>query len=614
MYGRLIRIDSLTLTAACLSTCVVAAAGCHGTISNQDDPQGAGGRTGTGSVNGGGGQGAPGGAAGVGDPDAGAAGIGDPGAGGAGVVAPPSALPAESACTSNAQAPRMLRRLSAPQFDATIRSIFGDTTQSAPVAAVFSDPVVLGFSVDANALLVQGLNASQLMDNAEAVAAWAVANNKLSQFATCTTHDTTCGQKFIQGFGRRAFRTTLASTDARIAAYNNLFMAESSFSNGAQAVMAAMMQSPYFIYRTELGQAASAGGATFNLTPYEVASGLSYLLTGSMPDDTLLTAADSVQSGSLSMSSMVDQQAQRMLTASNPSSQTAIMGFMTGWLGLDRLYTTAKDDTVYAMTSAMRDNMAAETRNLILEAFNGQGSFGDLLTADHSFLNKDLAAFYGITASGLGTSFVSVPYAGQTRDPGLLAQGTILNGYARPDTSSPTQRGHLVRTRLLCQDVPPPPADLDTKFKPAMTALTTRQHFENEHSVGVCYTCHKYMDEIGFGFENYDGFGRYRSMENGVSIDATGTLFGVDSAGDSPTFDGLAGTGGLEAYLAQDDDVKRCMIRYWTYYSYGSSSWSQDACTYSSVYQAAASSGFALRSVLMGIIHAPSFTQRVQDQ
>jgi hypothetical protein len=291
------------------------------------------------------------------------------------------------------------------------------------------------------------------------------------------------------------------------------------------------------------------------------------------------------------------------------------MAFMNGWLGLDRLYTTAKDGTVYQLADTLRADMAAETRSLILEAFNGTGSFGSLLTADHSFLTKNLATFYNLpNASSLGTSPTKVTYtSSMMRDPGLLANASILIGYSRPDISSPTQRGHMVRTRLLCQDVPPPPANLDTMFKPTNGSLTTRQHFEMEHDQAVCNTCHQYMDPIGFGFESYDGFGRYRTTENGQNIDHTGTLVDVTSSG-SVSFNGLSGTGSLSAWLATSDDVKSCMVRYWSYVAYAASTWPQDGCTYAAIRQEAGTNNYSLKSVLMAIIHASHFTRRVQDQ
>jgi hypothetical protein len=289
------------------------------------------------------------------------------------------------------------------------------------------------------------------------------------------------------------------------------------------------------------------------------------------------------------------------------------MGFMNGWLGLPRLFTTAKDATVYAMTSTVQNEMATESQSLIMEAFNGSGSFGSVLTADHSFLNKDLATFYGLPTTGLGTTFTSVSYAGLTRDPGLLATGTILNGYARPDEDSPTQRGHMVRTRMLCQDISPPPPGLNTMFMPATTVETTRDHFINEHEQTACAGCHKLMDWIGFAFENYDGWGRYRTTDNTLPVVDTATIY-ADPQKHDTNVTGLSGAGSLSAYLAASDDATRCMERYWTYYTYGSSSWSQDACTYDAIYNESKTNGFALKSVLMAIIHAPNFTARVQDQ
>jgi len=543
---------------------------------------------------------------------AGAGATGTAGTGGGPLVTPPkNALATPLACTSNAPGPRKLWRLTGPQFTASIRAIFNDTAAAAPVATVFNDPVNLGFAIDANALLVQELNASQLQDNAEAVAAWAASANKLNMFGNCSTLDATCGAKFVQAFGRRAFRTTLAASDARVTKYTQLFMTGSSYADGAQAVISAMLQSPYFLYRSELGTQA---GSAYNLTGFEVATELAYLLTGSTPDDTLLSAADQVAAGSLTMTAMIDQQAMRLLATSSPSNATAVMGFMTGWLGLDRLYTTAHDDSVLKMTDSVRNAMNTESQSLIMEAFNGTGSLGSVLTADHTFLNTELATFYGLPTSGLSTSFKSVSLAGSTvRDPGLLATGTILNGYARPETSSPTQRGHMVRSRMLCQDVNPPPPNLDTTFHPATTPQTTRQRFEQTHDQGACYTCHQFMDWIGFGFEAYDGFGRHRTTENGFPIDNSVTVFS-DPQGQNVELTGLTGTNSLGSYLAASDDVKRCMLRYWSYYAYGASSWSQDACTYDAIYTEAKSGSFGLKSSLMAILHAKNFTQRVQDQ
>lgn len=531
-------------------------------------------------------------------------------------LATATSLAAPNACTSNAPGPRKLWRLTAAEFTASIRSIFKDTANAAPIATIFSDPTTLGFSVDANTLLVQGLNASQLEDNAEAIAAWAASSNNLSPFASCAAQTTgapsaTCATSFIQAFGRAAFRTTLASNDPRIATYSKLFMAGSSNSDGAQMVISAMLQSPYFLYRSELGV---QGGGTFALTPYEVATELAYTLTGTTPDSTLLDAADAVNAGTQTMSAMIDQQTTRLLGTGSSAGSLAVMGFMDGWLGLSRLKTTAHDATVYQLTSSLQNDMWNESQYLILEAFNGGGTIGSVLTADHSFLNQELATFYGIPATGLGMNFTPVKYAGvTTRDPGLLATGTILNGYARPDTDSPTQRGHMVRSRMLCQAIQPPPPGLNTTFMPSTTVETTRDHFINEHEKGPCAGCHNLMDWIGFAFESYDGWGRYRTTENGLPIDNTAIVY-QDPEGNTDHLTGLSGPQSLQSFLAQSPDVTQCMERYWTYYAYGTSTWAQDACTYNAIDSEAQTNGTTLKSILLAIIHAPNFTSRVQDQ
>jgi hypothetical protein len=531
-------------------------------------------------------------------------------------LALPTSLAAPNACTSNAPGPRKLWRLTAAEFTASIRSIFNDTANAAPIATIFSDPSTLGFSIDANTLLVQDLNASQLEDNAEAIAAWAASSNSLAPFAGCAAQSTgaptaTCATSFIQAFGRAAFRTTLASSDPRIATYSKLFMAGSSNSDGAQMVISAMLQSPYFLYRSELGVQTNG---TFALTPYEVTTELAYTLTGTTPDSTLLDAADAVNAGTLTMTAMISQQVTRLLASGSTAGSVAVMGFMDGWLGLSRLYTTAHDATVYQLTASLQQDMWTESQDLILEAFNGGGTFGSVLTADHSFLNQELATFYGIPTTGLGTSFTSVKYAGATtRDPGLLATGTILNGYARPDTDSPTQRGHMVRSRMLCQAIQPPPPGLNTTFMPSTMVETTRDHFINEHEQGICASCHQLMDWIGFAFESYDGWGRYRTTENGLPIDNTAIIY-QDPEGNNDHLTGLSGNLSLQSFLSQSTDVTQCMERYWTYYTYGTSTWAQDACTYNAIDSEAQTNGQTLQSILLAIIHAPNFTSRVQDQ
>jgi hypothetical protein len=602
--GLLAAIGALLLPAACVS----------GTIGGGGNQQG------NGAESGGSGQ-LPGGS----EPGAGADGQ-QPGAAGSGTSVPaPTALPTENACsTPGSPGPRVVRRLTAGEFAASIADLFGDKT--VPVAQVFNDSRVLGFTVDSNTLRVQDLNADQLMTNAEAVANWVVTTPaqlaKITQLATCSSHDANCAKLLIKNFGRKAFRTAISDNDSRIASYSSLFMAEPDFATGVSTVISAMLQSPYFLYRSEIGPVGATG--TIKLTPYEVASSLSYLLTGSMPDDTLLKAADAVPNNdATALSKMVDDQAARLLAPSGgdplpPAAQNALMNFMSGWLGLDRLYTNVKDDKVLMLKDDQRADMATETKKFILDIWGAStgNTVGDLFGANYTFLNQNLADYYNVHPDGVSSTFSKVTLP-SGRDGGILAQASILIGYARADLSSPTQRGHLVRSRLLCQDVPPPPAGLDTKFTPNTNLKTTREQYLQGHAAPdhqPCYGCHKVMDPIGVAFEHYDSFGRYRNDENGVPIDATGTIYSANAKDGDVHVDGLSGAQGLQTYLAQSDDVKACLVRYWSYYAFGTASWPQDGCTYDAIRAEAASKSYSLKSVLTAILHSPRFTTRVMDQ
>lgn len=513
-------------------------------------------------------------------------------------AAPITSLPPASACRTSSPGPRALRRLTAAEYSATLRDLLGDP--SLPLTSVFSDPTVLGFSVDSHALVIQGLGAQQLMDQAESVAHFAVANH-LAQLTSCTSTDAACRQTFIRQFGKRAHRAPLS--DADVAVYEALFAAEASFADGAEAVIAAMLQSPYFLYRRELG---AADGSGYQLSSYELASSLSYLLTGSMPDAELFAAADS---GALLQPDELGKQAQRLLQS--PAGHRAVASFMNDWLGLSKLQTVAKDDAVFKLGDSLRQAMAEETRSLIESTvFEQNGSLASLLTTRTSFVNQELANHYGLkSASGLGATLTPVTFDPSERDGGLLAQGSILTAFATASESSPVQRGKLVRTRLLCQPLPPPPPNLDTVLKPASGGMTTREHFAQHSTNPVCASCHRMMDPIGFGFEQYDAFGRRREQENGHPIDASGAV--ASDTGDAA----FVGLPGLVDYLTNQagDEVNACLVRYWSYFAFGSPGWNEDQCTYDTISQQAKAEGFALQSVVKSIVKTARFSRRVAD-
>jgi hypothetical protein len=504
---------------------------------------------------------------------------------------PPSTISGTQKCVAGKPGPRLLRRLSTEQLDNTVRDLF--RSPNAPRSDVFNDPQILGFTGDAGALLVRDLGSQQLMSYAEQVARWAV-TNVAADLSPCKDMTPACRTQFIKQFGLRAFRQP--PTDAVVARYEKLFATGATFEQGLELTITAMLQSPYFLYRRELGEADPQKPGIVRLTPYEVATNIAYLITRSTPDDQLLQAAGANQ---LTTREQIDAQVERLLA--DPKNRQTMHTFVGEWLEAKRVADVLKDPAVFDFTDALRADMDRETAALIEDVvFARKGTLSDLLTVDYTFVNANLAKHYGIT----GVTGTELQKVTPQRDHGILAQGSMLAGHAGITFSSPTLRGKMVRTRLLCENLPPPPDDVDTMIKVPMNAKTTRQIFETHSENATCGGCHRMMDPIGYGFENYDVVGRYRTTENGVPIDASGMIIGHDVS-----FNGL---GELTDHLAKNNDVRQCMVRFMSYFAYGASGWADDGCTSDAITSEAATSNWSIRGVLTAITHAPHFTTRVQ--
>lgn len=492
----------------------------------------------------------------------------------------------------------MVRRLTAAQYRNSLVDIFQDP--NVPSEDVLIDPQVNGFHADADAPLVQDLDAELLMNYAETVATWA-AEGRLSRFMSCMNQDSNCRRQFIQNFGRRVHREALP--EDRIAAYEQLMAAESTFQAGAQAVVTAMLQSPYLLYRRELGQSDPANSNSYKLTAYELASELAYFLTDSAPDADLLDAA---AQNRLQTTADIDREVNRLIYA--PNAKRALAKFVQGWLAIDGLPLKAKDDKQLQFTDGLRTAMLRETEELFFDTLFSNKSVSDLFTAKYTFVNQELAAVYQLGGAG-STSFQRVDLTGSKRAPGILGHGAFLTAHALPENSSPVQRGVNVRERVLCQDLPPVPQNLNTNLASGASFATNRERYQQHSADAVCAGCHRSIDPVGFAFERYDAFGRYRDQENGKPIDATGNLSGMPE-GDIP----LDGAESLINYLSKSEAVRSCLVRYWSYYAYGRDQWAEKQCNHDAIRREAGKQNYSLKGILAGISHAPHFTRRVKDQ
>jgi len=485
--------------------------------------------------------------------------------------------------------PRMTRRLSNLQLRNTLQAVFQDT--NVPTGDVLNDPVILGFKADATQAVVRDLDAQLIMNNAETVADWAV-SQKLGQVTSCQTMDATCIRTFVQTLGKKLYREPVPA--ASVDAYVALFGAETSFADGARAVIAAMLQSSYVLYRRELGE--RGGDGLFHLTPYELASSLSYMLTNGPPDDQLMTAADQ---GRLASAADLDREAARLLNTQQ--SETAFGTFVRNWLVIDDLASRAKTDPTNQLTDAIRTAMLRETVLMFMNVLRSDAKVSELFTASYTFLDQTLAGYYQL--GGAGGNFQRVELPPNTRGHGILGEGSVLTRHALADRSSPVQRGKLVRERLLCEEIEPPPANVDTNLPPPTMTVTTRDRYLEHSKNPLCYGCHVRMDPVGFAFEHFDAFGRKRDQENGVAIDATGNLSGLDEG--EIALDGLDS---LSNYLATSAQVTQCLARYMSYAAYG-----LDHCSEAAITAELAASNGSVKSIVMAVIHAPQFTTRTAE-
>lgn len=449
--------------------------------------------------------------------------------------------PADTACIEIAPGKPRLRRLTRAEYDATVRALTGLASRWGEGLA--ADTVVRGFDNHAASLAVTPLLADQLRRAAEEIAA-AV---RLEAVLPCQPGAPGCAEAFVDAFGRRAFRRPLAPAERQ--RYLALMALEPEPEAAVRLAVSAFLQSPAFLYRSELGTPRADGAR--DLDAWEIASQLSYLLWGTMPDDALLAAAGS---GALLAGDEIARQARRLLD--DPRSDAALDRFASQWLGLDRLDTVPKDAEAFpGLDGALRASMREEARRFVADVIRGGGSLADLLAARHTFVDESLARFYGLGAAGR---------VEREQASGLLTLGAVLTVHAFPGSSSPIHRGKLVRERFLCQDLPPPPPNLGVMPPPVDPTRSTRERYAAHASVEPCVSCHRLMDPIGYAFEHFDGAGRFRATEAGRPVDATGEIAG--SAASDGTFTGAPGLG---AHLGRSTEAGACFARQWVRFAFG---------------------------------------------
>jgi len=318
-----------------------------------------------------------------------------------------------------------------------------------------------------------------------------------------------------------------------------------------------------------------------------------------MPDDTLFAAA---RDGELETSEQIAAQARRMLD--HPNARQAVANFHRQWLGLHHLATISKNTNIYPnYYDGLRQLWEHETISLLEEVvFDGAGDLATLLTADYSMMNAELAEFYGISGPS-GETFEQVSLDGVKRA-GLLSHASILAAHAKSNQSSPVLRGKFVREQLLCQVLAPPPADVDVTPPEVGPGSTTAEKFAQHSEDPACKGCHRLMDPIGMGMENFDAIGQWRDTDQGLVIEADGELTETDVDG---KFKGVVELGKM---LAESEQVRQCVTTQWFRFGYGRAEKPEDQCSLDRLSDAFAASGYNIKELLIALTQTDAFLYR----
>jgi hypothetical protein len=501
----------------------------------------------------------------------------------------------DAACDSRV-GPTVVRRLTRFEYDNTVRDLLG--TELRLGEAFAAEEELNGFDNNGAVRTVGELQAEQYLMAAERLADEAAADpNELLACDVASVGEDACVDAFLRSFARRAYRRPVS--DEEVAGLSAVFVAgrDQGLATALAMVVQTVLSSPSFLYRIEIGEGDPDANGVVALTDLEIASRLSYFLWGSMPDEALLAAAEA---GALHDADDIAAHAERLLD--DPRAHAMIADVTRQLLDLDALATTTKDPAVFPdWNDAVREAMLQETQRFAAHAvLVDDGRLATLLTARYTFLDTELASYYGI--AGVDTTELPEKVDLAADDPrgGLLMHGSLTAALGKYATTAPVQRGKFVRERLLCQTLPPPPDDVD--FEPPMDDpdATMRERYAEHSENPQCAACHELIDPIGFGFEAYDGAGRWRAEEHGLPVDASGVLVGTDV--DGP----FVGAAELATRLAASRMVHDCFATNMFRYALGREESSDDACTLGELHERFAADG-DVRSLLVDITRSAAF-------
>lgn len=493
----------------------------------------------------------------------------------------------------------MLRRLTRAQFRNAMFDLFGVEIQ---VTELDSDGYTGDFAVTGAATVVtSNRGAEQYQEMAENVVDEIFADDarRLALMGcTPTSADDECTRGYLEKLGRRAWRRPLSSEElTRLLSVSSLAGEELGVpSEGARWATVALLGSPHFIYRPELGE--PVGDGTNRLTSYELASRLAFLLWNSLPDDALL---DEAESGVLTTSEGLLDVAEKLLAA--PRGREAVASFAEDYMRLDRIAAQPKDVGLYpAYGPALQKAMVVDMREAWAKvAYDEDTSVLGVFSTEVVVANAELASLYGLDASGLTSdtygTFTLPSDGGRT---GALTRAGFLSQFANQKEGSPTLRGKFIREAIMCGEVPAPPANvaLEIPESDSSAPTTKRERLADHRGVTTCAGCHALMDPLGLPLEQFDAIGTFRTTEHGLEIDPSGEFDGT------PVDDAR----GLGEVLSDSETVAECIVRKYYQYALGYPERDVDEIVIQELNESFADSGRRLRKLILDVVAHEAFS------
>jgi hypothetical protein len=494
-----------------------------------------------------------------------------------------------------------LPRLTTAQYQNVIRDLFGP---SIIVPELEPDQRPYSFSIIGASTTTVSEHGVDLYSNAafsiaKAVFADTALRTTVVGCAPATPLDDACLTQFVTQLGLKAWRRPLQQPelDRYKALASSIGLADPWLA--LEYVTAALLQSPNFLYRVELGEADAEKVGWKHYLGYEMASRLSFLLRNSFPDAELFAAAGR---GDLATKDGVVAQASRLLDDKGPT-ETMMSALYSEYLDLPLL-----DDVAFPAEMDPNKTLAASMRSEVLDIVNRialreSGDMRSLFTTTTVAANQDLASLYGLPPT-TSTTLAPATLAADGPRAGILTTGALLTLNNRPNRTSPTIRGLFIRQRLLCGTVPPPPPGIPPIMEnDAGAPKTIREKLEQHRTNPACAACHASMDPIGLGMEDFDQYGRFRSTyDTGQAVDSNGDVDGV-------TFNGAKQLGEL---LSNDERVTACLVK--QLYRYGSAR--LEAETEEAVLQSLddqfKNAGYQLRPLLLALVGSDGFRYTVE--